>query len=139
MSLCGALSSPICLCSQPVLTNNRDSTDCLMKSTCTGVAAFPKNIYLLSWQTAVAMFICVKGMVPALLPQLRMKGHLKSAAVVISQGSRQLDHCLPCSAGPMEHAPPTAPSVHSPTCASDHDHVCRKWDNEMAVTRALGI
>lgn len=81
MSLCGAFSSPICLCSHPVLTNNRDSPDCLMKSTCTGVAALPQNVYLLSWQTAVAMFFCAKWMIPALPPQLGMKALLKSPLV----------------------------------------------------------
>lgn len=54
-SLRRALSSPVCHCSHPVLTNNSDSSDHLMKSTCTGVGALPQNLHLLSWQMAVLM------------------------------------------------------------------------------------
>lgn len=111
MSLCGALSSPICLCSHPVLTNNRDSPDCLMKSTCVGVAALPQNVYLLSWQTALTMFFCAKGMVPALPPQLKMKAHLKSSPVKYKGVGSWITAC-PVQLGQWSTAPLHLFSTH---------------------------
>lgn len=99
MSLHGALSSPICLCSHPVLTNNRDSPDFLMKSTCVGVAALPQTVYLLV-DSCCDVFLC-QGNGFSFTFSAEDKSALEITSYKI-QGSWQLAHCISWVSG----APP---------------------------------
>lgn len=100
MSLRGAPSSPICLCSHPVLTNNRDSPDCLMKSTCVGVAALPQNVYLLV-DSCCDVFLC-QGNSSSFTFSAEDKISLEITSYKI-QGSWQLAHCISWVSGAPPH------------------------------------